>query len=114
MPAPVQGRARILSAFFSPRSPPACARSAEIARRARVIRWRAVFPLASFAETLRRFKVWRDTRRRVPLFWAPTARRPPLIRDCDRRSGGNGFEEIFGHELRHANAAMRRGITRKI
>src|ERR1700736_5285901 len=36
------------------------------------------------------------------------------IGNRDRRSCGNGSEEILGHEFRHPNAAVRCGIARKI
>src|SRR5437016_4449670 len=37
-----------------------------------------------------------------------------LIGDGHRSAGGNRFEEIFGHELRHSDAAVRRWIARQI
>src|SRR5207237_5554266 len=37
-----------------------------------------------------------------------------LIGDRHRSAGRNRFEEIFGHELRHSDATVRRWIARQI
>src|SRR5438270_12136587 len=37
-----------------------------------------------------------------------------LMTDANGRAGRDGLEEVFRHELRHANASMGSGITRKI